>query len=131
MPLSPASPYSTMQFLCSSLSSKCVSYLIPQNQQNIAQNLYFIKCAVLTLVLPPFWFHLHKIQNPIFQLGCYLNITRGIERFSARKYFSKILQVGHFHLGFSPCKNNNEMIHSHRVLLKIVDLYFENTNETL
>ena len=59
------------------------------------------------------------------------SFTRGIERFSARKYFSKILQVGHFHLGFSSCKNNNEMIHSHRVLLNIVDLYLENTNETL
>jgi len=60
----------TMQFLCLNLSSEYLSYWIPQNQQNIAQNLYFIKCAVLTLVPPPFRFPLHKIQNPIFQLSC-------------------------------------------------------------
>ena len=41
--------------------------------------------------------------------------TGGIERFSARKNFSKILQVSHFHLGFSTGKNNHEIIYSHRV----------------
>jgi len=58
-------------------------------------------------------------------------VIGGIERFSARKNFSKILQVGHFHLGFSLGKNNNEIIHSHRVLLEILDPDLENTNETL
>ena len=45
-------------------------------------------------------------------------ITEGIERFSARKNFSKILQVSHFHLGFSPAKNNNETTHSHMVFVR-------------
>jgi len=58
-------------------------------------------------------------------------LTRGMERFSARKNFSKILQVSHFHLGFSPGKNNNEIIYSHRVLLEILDPDIENTNETM
>jgi len=57
--------------------------------------------------------------------------TGGIERFSARKNFSKLLQVSHFHLGFSPGKNNNEIIHFHRVLLGILDPDLENTNKTL
>jgi len=57
--------------------------------------------------------------------------TRGIERFSARKNLSKILQVGHFDLGFSPGTNNNEIIHSHRVLLGILDTNLKNTNEIL
>jgi len=55
----------------------------------------------------------------------------GIEKFSVRKIFGKILQVGHFNLGFSPGKNNNETIHSQRVLLEILDPDLENTNETL
>jgi len=57
--------------------------------------------------------------------------TGGIERFLARKNFSKILQVSHFHLRFSLGKNNNEIIRSHRVLLEILDPGFENTNGTL
>ena len=68
-----------------------------------------------------------------FTLACWAFVisTAGIERFSARKKFGKILQVSHFHLGFSPDKNNNEIIHSHRVLLDILDTVLENTNETL
>jgi len=57
--------------------------------------------------------------------------TGGIERFSERENFSKILQVSHFHLGFSPGKNNNKTIQSHRVLLELLDADLENTNETL
>jgi len=73
---------------------------------------------------------LTQIGGPLYQLPEILQSqfspvrltgTGGIERFSARKNLSKILQVGHFHLGFSPGKINNEMIHSHRVLLEIVD----------
>ena len=47
--------------------------------------------------------------------------TGGIERFLARKNLSEILQVSHFHLEFSPGKNNNEIIYSHGVLLGILD----------
>ena len=39
-----------------------------KTKKNIVQNIYFIKCAVLTPVPPPFRFPLHKIQN-IFQLS--------------------------------------------------------------
>ena len=70
VPLSSSPPYFMMQFLCLSLSSKYISYLFPQNQQKSAQNIYFIKCAVLIPVTPPFQFPLHKIQNPRFQLSC-------------------------------------------------------------
>jgi len=68
------------------------------------------------------------LQFPLELFGIH---TGGIERFSARKNFSKILQVSHFHLGFSSGKNNNEIIHFHRVVLEILDPDLENTNETL
>ena len=70
------------------------------------------------------------IYEPLLVLIC-SKVTGGIERFSARKNFSKILQVSHFHLEFSLAKKNNETIHSHRVLLEILDPDLENTNETL
>jgi len=57
--------------------------------------------------------------------------TRGTERFPARKFFGEILQVSHFHLGFSPGKYNNEIIDSHGVLFEILDPALENTNKTL
>jgi len=60
-----------------------------------------------------------------------MDLTGVIERFSARENFSKILQVRHFHLGFSPGKNNNEIILLHRILLDILDPVLENTKETL
>jgi len=41
--------------------------------------------------------------------------TRGIERFSTKEIFGKILKVSHFYLGFSPDKNNKEIQHSQRV----------------
>jgi len=47
----------------------------------------------------------------------YLNgqtITGGIERFSAKENFRKILNVSHFYLGFLPNKNNNEIKPSQR-----------------
>ena len=56
-----------------------------------------------------------------------MDLTGVIERFSARNNFSKSLQVSHFHLGFSPGKSNNEMIHFHRILVEILDPGLENT----
>jgi len=44
-------------------------------------------------------------------------ITGSIEKFSACENFRKILKVGHFYLGFSPNKKNNEIKHSQRVSL--------------
>ena len=76
-----------------------------------------------------FWKHLHSLTGvSLHRLSAY---TGGIERFSASRNFSKISQVGHFHLGFSAGKNDNEITHSHRVLLDILDTVLENTNETL
>ena len=57
--------------------------------------------------------------------------TRGIERFSARKNFSKILQVSHFRLGYLLGKKKDDIIHFYKVLLGILDPAVENTNETL
>jgi len=61
----------------------------------------------------------------------YKQYTGGIERFSVRKNFGKILQVSHFHLGFSSGKNNNQTLFFHRILLKILDPYLEDTDKTL
>jgi len=41
--------------------------------------------------------------------------TGGIENFSAKENFRKILKVSHFYSGFSPNKNNNEIKHSQKV----------------
>jgi len=41
--------------------------------------------------------------------------TGGIEKFSACKNSRKPLKVGHFYLGSSPNKNNNEIKHSQMV----------------
>ena len=59
-----------MKFLCSSVSSESLSYSFPQNQQKHCMKHLFHQCTVLTSVPPLFWLPLHKIQNPIFQLGC-------------------------------------------------------------
>ena len=60
-----------------------------------------------------------------------LHLTLEAQKCFQQGKLSKILQVSHSHLGFSPDKNNNEIIHSHRVLLEILDPDLENTNETL
>ena len=67
--------------------------------------------------------------------GKFLVSNRGIHwrhrKVFSKENFGKILQVSHFHLGFLPGKNNNEIIHFHRFLLGILDPDLENMNETL
>jgi len=49
----------------------------------------------------------------------------GIEKFSAKEHFGKILKVSHFHLGFSPDKSNNQIQHSQRVSSEFSELDFK------
>jgi len=59
------------------------------------------------------------------------NNTGGIERFSAREIFEKILKVSHFYLGFSLHKNNNQIKHIQRVSLEFSELASENLDKSL
>jgi len=56
--------------------------------------------------------------------------TRGIERFSAKEIFEKILKVSHFHLGFSPAQINNQIKHSQRVSLEFSESGLGKFDET-
>ena len=56
--------------------------------------------------------------------------TGGIERFSAKENFRKILKVSHFDLGSSPNKNNNKIKYSQWVSLNFLYPDCENSNET-
>jgi len=47
--------------------------------------------------------------------------TGGKEEFSANENIRKILKVSHFYLELLPNKNNDEIKHSQRVLLKFLD----------
>jgi len=57
--------------------------------------------------------------------------TGGIEDFSAKENFRKILKVSHFYFRYSPNKNNNEIKHSQKVSLDFLNSDLENSNKTL
>jgi len=72
-------------------------------------SIYLSLLSILSLVPPP--------RN-----------TGGIERFSAKENFQKILKVSHFYLGFSANKNNDEIKHSQRVSLDLLGQNEKNSN---
>ena len=51
--------------------------------------------------------------------------TGGIEKFSAKENFRKILNISHFYSGFSLKKNHNEIKHSQKVSLDFLDSNLE------
>ena len=89
-----------------------------------------------TLNLNNCWYQHSDPSTHIFPSSSHLKShptpdTGGIEKFSAKENFGKILKVSHFNLGFSSNKNHNEIKHSQRVSLIFLDSNLEYSNETI